>query len=289
MFASMPSPETVPSDRLAVVIPAYGLVAMTQAVVRDSQRERDVVDVIVIDNMGDYAPVEDERVVRPGQNLGWLRATNLGCALADRDGSYVGLVTLNNDTRLSPTFFAGLLSASRSTPAAGLIAPCYDDVVTVQSSYYRGAPESFPAQDGEDAVKLIDGTCYLIPTTAYRRVGPLDEAHFGRRGWGAIEDYCLRVRSLGLQVVVTRRAYLAHSRGSTANATQSNYHRYAASEFRRGMRRKWGSSWQSSFDAGTVPQDSPGDRLRDAVRHVEDRLGLSETRLGGGLLRSSRG
>ena len=284
----MSSQTTVPSDRVAVIIPAYRLVEMTQTAVRDCQRERDVVDVIVIDNKGDYAPVDDERVVRPGENLGWLRATNLGCALADRHGAYLGLVALNNDTRLSPTFFAGLVSASRSTPAAGLIAPCYDDVVSVQSSYYRGAPDSFPAQDCEATVKLIDGTCYLIPTSVYRRVGALDEANFGRRGWGAIEDYCLRVRAMGLEVVVTRRAYLAHSQGRTATATRSNYERYAASEFRRGMRRKWGSSWQTSFDAGTVPQNSRGDRLRDVVRHVEDRLGLSETRVGGGLLRSSR-
>lgn len=284
----MPHGQSAPAERLAAVIPAYGLVEMTQAVVRDCQRERDVADVIVIDNMGDYRAIGDERVVRPGSNLGWLRATNLGCALADRDGAYGGLVALNNDTRLSPGFFAGLISAARASPTAGLIAPCYDDVVVVQGSYYRGAPDSFPPQDVEGVAKLIDGTCYMVPTSVLRRIGPLDEGHFGRRGWGAIEDYCLRVRSAGLHVLVTRRAYLAHARGRTAKLTQSNYERYAASEFRRGMRRKWGSSWQASFDEGTVPLDAKGDRLRDAIRNAEDRLGLSETRLGGGLLRSRR-
>lgn len=269
----MPQPK---SSRICVVIPAFGHVPVTHAAVDDCQRE--AVSVLIVDNAGDYVPVADERVVRPKKNLGWLQGTNVGLKIA-ADSGHDLLVALNNDVRLSTGFFSGLTEAARARPNSGLIAPLYDDVVVAQRDYLGPAAGFVPMQQ-EDSVKLIDGTCFLVPTETYRLVGDLDARHFGRRGWGAIEDYCLRTRRAGYSVMVTRRAYLNHAKGVTANSRELAHRKYANAEFRRGMRRKWGADWRSHFDPDTVPVDTPGQPIEDLARLVEDRLGLVNTRIG---------
>jgi GT2 family glycosyltransferase len=92
--------------RALVVIPSYGVAHLTRDVVCDVLREPTQAVVLVIDNEGDYRPVDDEVVWRPGKNLGWLRASNAGMRLALETGG-ASAVLLNNDTRLSDGFFAG--------------------------------------------------------------------------------------------------------------------------------------------------------------------------------------
>lgn len=267
---------SINGERVGVIIPAYGLVEMTQTIVRDCLREP--VEVFVVDNGGDYAAIGSETVIRPGSNLGWLRGTNAGLHKAAASG-VDHLVALNNDTRLAAGFFSGLAAAAGDVDSLGLLAPSYDDVVAAQR-HFTGPADEYVPEDREDQLKLIDGTCFLVPTAVFRSIGDLDGKHFGRRGWGAIEDYCIRVRQRGLKVAVTRRAYLTHARGTTAATHEFAYRKYANSEFRRGMRRKWGPGWREWFDADTVPIDTPRQRVEDLARLVEDRLHLTNTRIG---------
>jgi GT2 family glycosyltransferase len=260
------------SKQIVVVIPAYGLVELTRTLVGDCLRETALVDVLVVDNMGDYSPVGLERVLAPRKNLGWLRGTNEGFRVASREG-YAHLVALNNDTRLSTHFFAGLLDAVPRVANLGLLAPCYDDNV-VEQRHFSGPAQDFAPQAREDVVRRIDGTCFLIPATAYQQIGDLDERHFGRRGWGGMEDYCIRTALAGLKIAVTHRAYLTHARGSTAHHVESAYERYAVAEMRRGMRRKWGAHWREHFPE-TFGAEFPKQRYQDLLRHLEDRAGLS--------------
>lgn len=257
----------------AVVIPAYGMQTMTHAVVRDCLREPDVVDVLIVDNMGDYESISGEVTLRPSRNLGWLRGTNYGFDYARQSASYDFVVALNNDTRLSEGFFSGLRTALERAP--GLLAPCYDDIVLAQRAYYSGPVEDFTPEDTEIETKLVDGTCFALTEPTLAKVGFLDDRRFGRRGWGAMEDLCLRISARGLPILITRRAYLTHARGSTARAVHTAYERYAYAEMRRGMRKKWGSEWRSRFDPETVGSGSRADDRRDLLRMFEDRLGLS--------------
>src|SRR5438105_2092007 len=97
------------SDRLLVVVPAYGHQEMTHDLVRDLTRESDLADILVVDNAGDYRALDGEQVVRPASNLGWAGGTNVG-TLDGRRPEHVGFVWLNNDTRLSIGFLRGLLN-----------------------------------------------------------------------------------------------------------------------------------------------------------------------------------
>jgi GT2 family glycosyltransferase len=186
---------------------------------------------------------------------------------------------LNNDVRLSTGFFSGLSRAVAAHPD-GLIAPCYDDHTATQTAYFRGPVEEFRAEPVEERVSIIDGTCFSMTAELFDRLGVMDARHFGRRGWGGIEDYVLRARALGGAAYVTRRAYLTHARGSTARAVMPSYHRYAVAEMRRGMRRIYGPRWREQFSLPDQTPDSTGTRMRDLLRAIEDRLGLSETAIG---------
>lgn len=188
-------------------------------------------------------------------------------------------MALNNDTTLSDHFFHGMMAAT-NLYAQDLVAPCYNDVVEAQSRHYSGDAAGFQRNDLEEAVALIDGTCFSMTAHLVNEVGYLDEGRFGRHGWGAIDDLILRVRALGGTCRVTQRAYLEHDTGATANTVMTSYSRYAYAEMRRGMRRKWGKSWRMHFPPIEGPPDSLRTRIGDQVRAVEERLGLTETWIG---------
>ena len=267
-------------DRLAVIIPAFGKIDLTHAVIQDALRERDLVDLVVVDNKGDYSPTANETVLATGRNLGWLRGTNLGLSYAHTKWPNSCLVGLNNDTRLSKQFFAGLLDAANAAGEESLVAPLYDDSFPAQRSSYRGAADDFRAQELEVRVRVVDGTCVLITALAFNKLGSFDERRFGSRGWGGIEDYCLRANAAEVGVYVTHRAYLNHAPGQTASVVDPGYKRYASAELRRGMRKKWGPDWRVLLDGEDRPRDRSDVVLRDFLRSIEDRAGISRTEVG---------
>lgn len=236
--------------RLAVVIPAFGRVDLTRAVVVDALRERLLVDVWVVDNAGDYVSVADEHVLRPGQNLGWLRGCNAGAAAAAAHDRYAGVVLLNNDTRLSTGFFAGLAAAGR-TRRAGLVGPCYDDHWAHQRCAHTGPATDYAPQPVDRKVRFLDGTCLLVTAGALEAVAPgglplLDEQSFGVTGWGADVDLAARVRRARLRVLVTERAYLNHLPASTAREVHADYDAYWAAgteDLQAGLAAKYGPRW----------------------------------------------
>jgi GT2 family glycosyltransferase len=259
------------SDRILVVVPAYGRTSLTHAVVRDVACEDESADVLIVDNQGDYTPVGEERILRPGRNVGWLRACNLGMrdALARR----ADVVVLNNDTRLSDGFFAGLRVAAELFPRS-VIAPSYDDrAFACQHQPVVGGVAAFRPRAEEVIVPDVDGTCVLVPHDVMLRVGELDEQRFGRHGWGGMDDYCLRVRRAGGRVVVTRRSFLEHARATTARTATTRYEHFAAAEMEIGMVRKYGLRWRRGFD-GVFVSSGHGQLALSAGRYVQERLGL---------------
>ncbi|WP_380161303.1 glycosyltransferase [Kineococcus sp. R86509] len=259
-------------QRAAVVMPVFHKQDVTRQAVADCRRESELVEVVIVDNGGDLDPAEfpDCVVLTPGENLGWLRGTNLGMEHALERGS-TSLVALNNDIRLSENFFSGLLTALEARPG-DLVAPSYDDVYSPQNSYFKGAPQDFTPASEEVEASIIDGTCFAVTASRWRQLGPLDERNFARRGWGGMTDYVIRNTRAGGKNVVTRRAYLTHARGTTAKATMSNYRWYAASEMRTGLRRKYGANWRTEVYENPEPPEGLKVRLHDHYRMVRDRF-----------------
>jgi GT2 family glycosyltransferase len=259
--------------RALVVIPVYGHDEMTHDVLRDLDRERDLADVVVVDNRGDYQPLGAEDVLRPGSNLGWAGGTNLG-TVERRRSDHVGFVWLNNDTRLSRGFVAGLLRAWRAT-GGGLLAPAYDCFWI-----HQRAPETPPVDDYRPRpihfrAPFVDGTCMFVPATTVDAIGLLDAETFAPIGWGADLDYALRARAARLDVVVTRLSYLHHEKSVTGKTVFDGIEGYAAEGdpvFKRGLSAKWGDDWRrlTRIDATTGNTKPLGWRARLRRRPVRD-------------------
>jgi GT2 family glycosyltransferase len=203
------------------------------------------VDAIIVDNGGDYPQLGDETVLRQASNLGWAGGTNAGLVHA-RAAGYDGYVLLNNDTRLSTGFFAGLWAAA-GRRRVGIAGPRYDDHFSHQRVTGVADPTAYLPRPREHRVAFVDGTCLLIKREVIDRVGMLDEEAFRPTGWGADLDLALRVRRAGWRVVVTDRSYLSHATASTAHEKHGGADEYWArgdADLRRGLEAKWGPDWR---------------------------------------------
>ncbi len=252
--------------RALVVVPVHGHHEMTHELLGDLRRESELADVVVVDNRGDYPAVGDENVLRPGSNLGWAGGTNFG-TIERRRPDHVGFVWLNNDTRLSIGFIAGLLRGWQES-GAGLVGPVYDCYWHHQRPRYTGPVEQYRPRATHYTAEFVDGTCMFVPASTIDSVGLLDDETFAPIGWGAEVDYCLRVRATGLDVAVTERAYLHHEKSTTGKTVfEGGLQEYAERGYPvliAGLRRKWGDDWQqrAGIDPNTGQTTRPSRRGR---------------------------
>jgi GT2 family glycosyltransferase len=244
-------------DYAAIVI-AYGQEHLTNAVLFDLSKEEDIVDVYVFDNKGDYVAPEysNAMVIKTGntESLRWCRGTNRAYLEADHHKitqdhrSYAGWFFLNNDIRLSPHFCKNLIKAEAMF-GLGTVAPIYDDVWDQQKGDYRGPAANFKGEDLLREVNFFDGAGWYATEEFLCDIGDslgpvLDEVHFGKFGWGAIEDYCIRARKYGHKAWVTGAAYMNHFRGATYKAEpETEYEKNASIEYNEGMQEKYGPEW----------------------------------------------
>ncbi|MGQ0615838.1 MAG: glycosyltransferase family 2 protein [Acidimicrobiia bacterium] len=267
-----------PPGRVLVVTPVYGQHDYTHALVRDLQRESAYTDVVVVDNRGDYPAIGDEAVLRPGSNLGWAGGTNHGTVEARRP-DHVGFAWLNNDTRLSAGFIAGLVRCWEET-GAGLVGPRYDCYWQHQRPRRPGPVGDYRPTPLHLRAPFLDGTAMFVPAATVDALGVLDADTFAPLGWGAELDYGLRVRAAGLDVAVTALAYLHHERAVTARVVlPGGWEEYTDTAYpvaRAGLEAKWGSDWEAqagvdvaSAQSRPIPRGArfrPGLRLRGRRR-----------------------
>ncbi|WP_082135509.1 glycosyltransferase [Mycobacterium sp. EPa45] len=239
-----------------VTIPAYGRNELTHAVLGDVMAESDLVDLLIIDNGGHYEAVAGEWVKRPGRNLGWAGASNLGFRTAFHR-NYEYALTLNNDTRLSPGFFAGLLD-TRLPKDLGLVAPVYNDWWATQASTYAGAVSDYEPLDYYRRVPMVDGTAMMISANAWETVGGLDERTFGRFAWGSDIDLSMRVAAAGFGIYATERSFLHHE-GMVSAAESVGRRRYffrAHRDCERALRRLYGRAAMRALRK-SLPERTP--------------------------------
>lgn len=249
---------------IAVIIPVYGNnEKWLTPLLHDIAKEQDLVDLYVVDNLGDYVQptVFEHRILRPGINLGWLRGTNFGTIEAVKN-NYQYLCWMNNDVRLSNEFFKGLLDTT-----SGLLSPCYRGPWEhmYSSSGYSGDASAYAPTNNEKQVGWIDGTCMFMPRQIVNSVGLLDEK-FAEFGCGGEIDYSIRAKIAGNPIYVTERSYLYHFVMGTVSSEikqtvqQSDppeqdvrrlsrrltkqYYQSSKLAMTRGLREKWGHNYK---------------------------------------------
>lgn len=175
-----------PPPRVCVIVPVYGLVEMTHNVVSDLRRE--AVEILIVDNQGDYRPLADERVLRMDENLGWAGGCNAGLESAARD-EFEAFVIMNNDVRLARDHVSGLYRAWRDT-GGGLIGPVLNFKRGPQKC--RTQLDEFVPRRRHRPAAVLDGVSLLIPRSTYESVGPLDAERLGYLCYNGHVDYSIR-------------------------------------------------------------------------------------------------
>jgi GT2 family glycosyltransferase len=234
---------------LLITVPVYGQHDLTHALVQDLEREG--AEYLILDNGGDYPALGNERIVRPGSNLGWAGGSDRGFRIAFSEG-YSHAMTLNNDTRISKGFVEALVD-QRLPDDAGIVAPVIDHgFPSAESEEKPDAADYSPIQRYR-RVPVIEGTALVLSRTCWQAIGGLDLQTFRRYGWGVDLDLALRARDAGFALYVTELAYINHFGHKTAVASfgRRRYEWRANYEKVRGLRDLHGRRWRRRFPRGS--------------------------------------
>jgi GT2 family glycosyltransferase len=228
---------------LAIILLSCNQVHLTYDVISDIRSQSDA-DIYVIDNGGPYERQSNELIIKPSENLRWVKGNNLGLNIAfNLKPNYDAFILLNDDIRLSQNCIQGLEDAYTSIDNCGLVAPLYDDVFQHQKAGYQGNARDYQGVDLEVTVPFVDGTAFLVPSEVFCRIGYLDEINFGRYGWGADLDYNIRTRQAGYTNIVTHRSYINHFHQGSAKFVEDDWSGSAGQEMHKGMHAKYGDGW----------------------------------------------
>lgn len=199
-----------------VAVPSYGHNDMTRQAVADCLREQ--VNVVVIDNKGDYDRIDREWLHNPRENLGWGGACEWALKyFLDHKQLGHSIILLNNDVRLSENFCGGLLVTALQQPHAGIVT-----ALTSVGSFEQLSQDGFggPASEYQPRAECwevgqADGTCVLITRECLEAVtlengGTFDLQHWPKFGWGLMPDLCIRAREAGFRVLATAASYCEH-------------------------------------------------------------------------------
>jgi N-acetylglucosaminyl-diphospho-decaprenol L-rhamnosyltransferase len=244
-------------------------------------------EIIVVDNASDDGSAEaiasdfpGVKLIRPGKNLGFGAATNLGAEAAR--GEY--LLLLNPDTIVQSGAIRELLEFAHRRPLCGIWGgrtTFADGSLNPASCWRRPTPWSLactalglvklaPAspwlnaeayggwqRDREQNVDIVSGCWMLVRRSAWQGLGGFDPAFFM---YGEDADLCIRARRLGYTPAVTPRAQIVHIGGASERVRSDKMVRLLAAKSllighhwppaRRGMGRSLLRLWAASRVAG---------------------------------------
>ena len=215
-------------------------------------------ELIVVDNASTDGTVEElhrlsrelphVRALCNDRNAGFGPANNQG--LADASGDI--LVLLNNDT-VVPRGWLTRLARHLDDPTVGLIGPAtnrtcneaqldipyqtYGEFRTVARAQGRG-------HEGErHPIRMPMMFCLALRRDVYDRLGPLDERY--EVGMFEDEDYALRAKAAGYDVVWTPEVYVHHAyHASIGKLLPSGEYMRLVAQNQGRFEEKWGICWE---------------------------------------------
>lgn len=221
--------------RLSTVVVHYADPDRTETCVR-SFLAADL-HVIVVDNSGTYTgESRPGEVIRPGANLGYSGAANVGLRRAFELTPFALLA--NDDVTLEhPAGLVTLVDRLEADPAIGIAGPLVEgpdgkpqptierwrSLGRAPALLLHRSPE-LPAE--EEAVEAVTGVCMAISRTAFEAVEGFDENYFL---YGEEVDLCYRARVAGYRTVFVPVPSIVHHhepgevRGDAARLIRVNY------------------------------------------------------------------
>lgn len=188
--------------------------------------------IIVVDNGSrddEASALEAEfggliEIIRLPENRGFAGGANAGIKRALELGADYVLL-LNNDTVVDPAFLTQLVEGVRDLPKLAAACPrtyFYGEPRTIYStggsvSLWRGVATQVGRGEKDEGQfdkrarrDYADGVCMLIPASALRSVGLLDEEYFA---YWEETDWCVRAREAGLRCYYIPQSRIWHKAG----------------------------------------------------------------------------
>lgn len=256
---------------VSILIPVYNKAVYTFNCLKSILENTEGVDyeVVVVDDCSTdntaamLASMENVKVVRNEENLGFLRTCNRGAALAT--GRYILL--LNNDTQVLPGWLEALVRLAENDPAVGavgakLVYPTgrlqeAGGIIWNDGSSYAYGRDDDPARPEYNFVRDVDycsGACLLVRRDLWERAGGFD-LRFAP-AYYEDTDLCFTIRQMGYRVVYQPAAVVIHREGTSSGGEMSQ-------RFQQKNRTLFREKWQEVLERDHRPQGSSPYLVRD--------------------------
>lgn len=198
----------------------------------------------------------DVEVLELAQNVGFASGMNIGIRHVLQKGA-TNLLLLNNDTVVAPGMIAELMAQMK--PGVGIVGPAifyYDRPEVIWSigsdihALLLELTTSNHAMVGRDLPKqpftqgFLSGCAMLLPRETIEQVGLFDERFFM---YYEDMDYCLRVVSNGLRLVLAPDAHMWHKVSVSSGGRDSPQERYYVARSSGLYFRKRMDLWRAPF------------------------------------------
>ena len=280
------------SPDVSIIIPMHGQITYTLACLRSISRAENEAsfEVIVVDDHSPAAEcqplseIENLKVVRNSENLGFLRACNRGAQAArGRD-----LLILNNDTLVTDYWIDRLVQTRIAFPEAGLIGSRLifpSGVLQEAGSIVWRDGSAFNYGHGEDAsdprfgfarkCDYVSAAAVLIEAGFFEKLGGFDERY--APAFYEDTDLAFRVREAGRDVVCQPKSTVIHFGGAShGRDVSSGLKRYQISnqkKFRTRWKNRLASHYESdsNLEKSAIRLSGPRALVIDATMLMPDR------------------
>jgi rhamnosyltransferase len=213
MSPSRPAPEQDFSSLLAVIIsfrPSDGLVENVRLL------KTQVSELLIVDNTPGSEPSgclaflegqEGIRIIRNGRNLGIASALNLGVGQAIA-GGYDWVATFDQDSTVTPGYFAGLAHAYAGCPFQSQVAVLAPVLCPSSKEVGLSMQNHSPKLFSVTQTAMTSGQ--VIKTEVLKKAGVFDEAFF----MDYVDyDFCLRLGQQKYKIIRANGVFLIHKLG----------------------------------------------------------------------------
>ena len=268
---------------VSIVIPVHGKWSYTRRCLRSIEESGSRVpfEIVVVDDASPddsadrLAACPGVRLLRTEENLGFLRAVNLGAAQARGDL----LVLLNNDTEVRPGWLDALTEVVRNDDEIGLAGAklVYPDgrlqecggIVFADGSaanYGHGDNPDDPRYHGVRDVDYCSGAAILVRRDLWERLGGFDERY--SPAYYEDTDLAFAVRDAGYRTVVVPDAVVVHHEGVSHGTDLTAGIKRFQDVNHKVFAEKWADALADQADPGTTlwvaRGRAPGQTQREA-------------------------
>ena len=187
------------------------------------------------------------RLIQNKSNLGFAAGNNIGMKYAK--GKY--LILLNNDTKITPGWISRLLYHIKKDKV-GLVGPVTNRIGNEAKIYIsynplnnnsieKAALEYTSVHWGQSFnLEKIAAFCWIMSKKIYKKIGGFDE-RFGKALFED-DDYCLRVKKGGYNILVSDDVFIHHWGGITSKWKSPEYQKLLE-ENKKKFENKWKMKW----------------------------------------------